>query len=98
APRSSLSAGIRGPRARALVLQGPGIVRRQRQEVGGAPSQVAHLQPEQLGVLVLPRGDVDRPWEETRSACDAGEAAGRSGRPRLGSGGSGLQKPGPKTS
>ena len=39
--RSGVSEGIRGPRARPLVFQGAGAVRRQQDEIGRAPAQVA---------------------------------------------------------
>ncbi len=60
ADRPRVSERIGGPRARPLVLQGAGAVRRQQEEVGRAPSQVAHLRSEQHRVALLSRRNAVR--------------------------------------
>ena len=74
-------AGIGRSRARPLVLTRCRAVRRQQQEVGGAPAQVAHLQPEQHRVAVLPRRDADRRWiakEDARARAAESRSTRRS--------------------
>ena len=57
AARSRVSAGLGRSRARPLVLQGAGALRRQQQEGGRASARVADLQPAQHRVALLPRRD-----------------------------------------
>ena len=62
----------------------PGLFGGSQQEVGGAPAEVADLQPQQQRVALLPRRDADRHGPHGRGARRAAEGHRRPDRPRLG--------------